>query len=212
MSMVGDKQGDHLVLLEAAFRDAGFSEPGCLDRLGAFLDELAAWSARASLTGLKTARSRVEDGIMDCVPLAGILDQGARLVDVGSGNGLPGLVLAVMRPDLHVVLLEPAARRTAFLRAAAGAASADCEIVRERIEDWRPEPFDVAVSRATFPVPRWLELARPIVRPGGRVVAMIAGDESFDPPAGLRLEKAESYVLPWSARKRTLAVYERVSP
>ncbi|MBW2261606.1 MAG: class I SAM-dependent methyltransferase [Deltaproteobacteria bacterium] len=210
--MAGSEAEEHLALLDAAFRDSGRPAPGCADRLAAFLDELAMWSTRAALTGLRTARSRVEDGIMDCVPLAGILPPGARLVDVGSGNGLPGLVVAVMRPDVRVVLLEPSARRTAFLRAASSAASADCEIVRERVEDWRPEPFDVAVSRAVFPVPRWLDLARPLVRPGGSVVAMIAGDDLPEPPVGLRLDVTESYVLPWSARRRSLAVFERVRP
>ena len=198
-------------MLQAAFRDMGHPVPGCVDRLAAFLDELATWSARGGLTGLRTARSRVEDGIMDCVPLAGIVRESARLVDVGSGNGLPGLVVAVMRPDVRVVLLEPSARRTSFLRSASSAASVECEIVRERVEDWTPEPFDVAVSRAVFPVPRWLDLARPLVRQGGSIVAMIAGDDLPRPPAGLRLDATERYVLPWSARKRTLAVFERVS-
>ncbi len=210
--MAGAGQGDHLELLGEAFRQVGHPLPGCVDRLAAFLDELATWAGRAALTGLRTPRSRVEDGIMDCVPLAGILEPGARLVDVGSGNGLPGLVVAVMRPDVRVVLLEPSARRTAFLRSAAGAASVDCEIVRARVEDWSPDPLDAAVSRAVFPVPRWLELALPLVRTGGRVIAMIAGDERPEPPAGMRLDATRSYVLPWSARRRSLVLYEKVSP
>ncbi len=208
--MAGGEAGGHLELLEAAFRDADRPVPGCVDRLAAFLDELATWSGRAGLTGLRTPRSRVEDGIMDCVPLAGILAPDAKLVDVGSGNGLPGLVVALMRPDVRVVLLEPSARRTAFLRSAASAASVDCEIVRERVEDFRPDPFDAAVSRAVFPVPRWLDLARPLVRPGGCVIAMIAGDVLPETPDGLRLEATESYVLPWSARRRSLALFERL--
>jgi len=209
--MAAGDEGDHRVLIEAAFGDANLPVPGCVDRLSSFLDELATWSARAGLTGLRTARARVEDGVMDCVPLAGLLAPGARLVDVGSGNGLPGLVVAVMRPDLRVVLLEPSARRTAFLRAAAAAARVECEIVRGRAEDWSSDPVDAAVSRAVFPVPRWLEIARGLVRPGGSVLAMIAGADVPDPPPGLRLDGAREYVLPWSSRTRTIAVFERVS-
>jgi 16S rRNA (guanine(527)-N(7))-methyltransferase RsmG len=208
--MAAGEDGDHRVLIEAAFEESGQPVPGCVDGLSSFLDELATWSSRAGLTGLKTPRSRVEDGVMDCVPLAGILEPGVRLVDVGSGNGLPGLVVAVMRPDVHVVLLEPSARRTAFLRSAAAAAGARCEIVRERVEDWSSGPVDAAVSRAVFPAARWLEIARGIVRPGGRVLAMIAGVDVPDPPSGLRLGGAHEYVLPWSARRRTLAVFEMV--
>jgi len=89
-----------------------------LSRLAAYLDTLAAWSPRVNLTGARTPSERVRLLVGDVLAAAPLPEAG-RLVDVGSGNGSPGLVLALLRDDLEVTLLEPRARRWAFLREAA---------------------------------------------------------------------------------------------
>jgi 16S rRNA (guanine527-N7)-methyltransferase len=201
----------HIDLLGEAFRAIGRPEPACAPALAAFLDELALWSERSSLTGLSTPRERVENGVLDALPLADAAAQGGRLVDVGSGNGLPGLVVAVMRPDLRVSLMEPSARRAAFLRSAASAASAgNVEVIRSRVQDWEGDPFDAAVARAVFPVAEWLRIGRGLVGDGGIVYALAGGDAESVDARGLRLERTHGYDLPWSGSRRTLFEYSRL--
>lgn len=204
-------ESDHLELIRAGFDAWGRELPARAQALSAFLDELRRWSRHGSLTGLRTARERVEEGILDSVPLADRISRGARLVDVGSGNGLPGLVVAVLRPRVRVVLLEPSARRAAFLRTAAAAAdAANVEVVRARVEGWITEPLDAAVSRAVFPLPEWLRIAGRLVRPGGQVFALCASADRPDPPRDLVNLHSHGYKLPWSGKERCLHVFTRV--
>ena len=93
-----------------------------MGRLAAYLDTLADWSRRTNLTGARTAAERVRLLVADVLPGAFLPEPGA-LIDVGSGNGSPGLVLALVRDDLEVTLLEPRTRRWAFLKEAARASA-----------------------------------------------------------------------------------------
>ena len=102
----------HLAALGLAPRDVA--------ALSRYLDLVADWNARVNLTGARTPADRVAILVAPVAPLARELEDG-HLVDIGSGNGSPGLVLAVLRPDLSAVLLEPRQRRWAFLREAARA-------------------------------------------------------------------------------------------
>jgi 16S rRNA (guanine527-N7)-methyltransferase len=109
---------------------------------------VAAWSARVNLTGARTPEERAAVLVAPVVPLAPHLLAG-RLLDVGSGNGSPGLVLAVLRRDLRVTLVEPRQRRWAFLREAARAVGRpEIEVVRGRLEDFAGEPADNVTVRA----------------------------------------------------------------
>jgi 16S rRNA (guanine527-N7)-methyltransferase len=102
------------------------------------------------------------------LPLARLARPG-RLLDIGSGNGSPGLVLALLRPDLEVTLLEPRARRWAFLREAARAAGRAVEVLRLRHDAYEGPPARTLTIRA-LRLPMH-ELAR-LVEPGGRVVVL----------------------------------------
>src|SRR5687768_11160821 len=86
--------------------------------LAAYLDLLAQWSRRTNLTGAASPSARAELLVASVTPLAPHLLAGS-LLDIGSGNGSPGLVLGLLRPDLKTTLLEPRMRRWAFLREAA---------------------------------------------------------------------------------------------
>ena len=100
------------------------------------------------------------------LPAAGLPAPGS-LIDVGSGNGSPGLVLALLRDDLEVTLLEPRARRWAFLREAARAAGRPVRVLRYRHDSYPGPPARTVTLRAVA-VPL-AELA-PLVEPGGRVL------------------------------------------
>ena len=106
------------------------------ERLASYLDLLAAWGARVNLTGARTPGERVRVLVAPVLPAATLVV--GRLLDIGSGNGSPGLVLALLRPELPVTLLEPRARRWAFLREAARAGGRpDVEVLRARHDDIR---------------------------------------------------------------------------
>ncbi|NYG54162.1 16S rRNA (guanine(527)-N(7))-methyltransferase RsmG [Nocardioides perillae] len=96
------------------------------------------------------------------------------LVDLGSGAGLPGLVLALRHPALAVTLVEPLLRRTTFLGAVVESLGLDnVRVVRGRAEDLHGhEVFDVVTSRAVAPLPRLLGWSMPLVAPTGRLVVM----------------------------------------
>jgi 16S rRNA (guanine527-N7)-methyltransferase len=132
-----------------------------------YLDLLAAWSAGVNLTGARTPRARVELLVGAVAPAAPLLEAGS-LLDVGSGNGSPGLVLALLRPDLEVTLLEPRKRRWAFLREAARAAGRpDIEVLCLRHDQYDGSPARNVTLRALA-----LPLAglRGLVEEGGLVL------------------------------------------
>jgi len=103
-----------------------------------YLDLLAAWGRRVNLSAARTRAERIAILIQPALALLPLLLPGA-LLDVGSGNGTPGLVLALLEPQRAVTLLEPRARRWAFLREAARACGrADIDVRREHMDDRRP--------------------------------------------------------------------------
>jgi 16S rRNA (guanine527-N7)-methyltransferase len=112
--------------------------------------------------------------LINCAVLADLVTHAATVCDVGSGAGLPGLVLAIVRPDLEVTLVEPLLRRATFLSEAVERLSlASVEVVRARAEDLHgSRSFDVVTSRAVAPLPRLLEWSLPLVAAGGELLAM----------------------------------------
>jgi 16S rRNA (guanine527-N7)-methyltransferase len=118
-----------------------------------------------------------EELIDDSLVLLNHLGEAHRVVDVGSGGGLPGLPLKIARPSLNVTLVEADQDKAAFLvRACAVLELHDVEVVARRAEEVGQDPhyresFDVAVARALAPMPVLAELCLPLVRVGGRLLA-----------------------------------------
>ncbi len=143
-----------------------------------YLDLIAEWSRKARLTAVTrpadAARVHVLDSLL-CLRAG--LPQGAAVIDVGSGAGLPGIPLKIARPDLSVTLLEAASRKAAFLDLAVAELRLAAEVVEARAEDaardprWR-ERFDVGVARAVAPLAVACELVIPFVRAGGKAVLL----------------------------------------
>jgi 16S rRNA (guanine527-N7)-methyltransferase len=111
-------------------------------------------------------------------PATGLVPAGARVADVGSGAGLPGVVWALVRPDLHLVLVEPLLRRSTFLGEAIDrlGLAGRVTVLRARAEDVPRQgdwvPVDVVTARAVAPWGRLVGWTAPLVRSGGRVVAL----------------------------------------
>lgn len=156
------------------------------DPLERYLEELYRWNERINLTTVARADAeRRHIGETRALLDAAAPRQGASLVDVGSGAGVPGLVMAILRPDLRVTLIEADRRSAAFLvHAAALCGATRVSVVARRAEEVGHDPgqresHDVAVSRATAPAAVLCELALPLVRPGGRLLALV-GDAAQD--------------------------------
>jgi 16S rRNA (guanine527-N7)-methyltransferase len=149
----------------------------------AYLEELYRWNRRLNLT--RIAREHAfQRHVGEALTLLAVAAPapGEQVVDVGSGSGVPGLVIAIARPDLEVTLVESDARRAAFLVHTAGSLRLDTvRVARMRAEAAGRDPrireaFHLAVARALAPPPVLLELALPLVRVGGRLCALWSGD------------------------------------
>jgi 16S rRNA (guanine527-N7)-methyltransferase len=137
----------------------------------------------ALLTGVGAERGLVGPGeavrvwdrhILNCGVIVRLIPAACSLVDLGSGAGLPGIVLAMLRPRSQVTLLEPMARRTGFLKECVTALDlANVEVVRGRAEEFAGSlAADVVTSRAVAPLAKVGGLSAGLARPGGRVLAM----------------------------------------
>jgi 16S rRNA (guanine527-N7)-methyltransferase len=113
--------------------------------------------------------------LLNCTALSELIPSGVYVVDIGSGAGLPGIVLAVARPDLRLSLVESLARRTAFLDEVVEALGLDrVEVIRRRAEECVGvlAPADVVTARAVAPLDRLAGWSLPLTRPGGALLAI----------------------------------------
>jgi 16S rRNA (guanine527-N7)-methyltransferase len=126
------------------------------------------------LVGPREADRMWDRHVLNCAAAAPAFPQASLVVDVGSGAGLPGLVLAIARPDLRLVLLEPLLRRTTFLSEAVDRLGLDnVEVLRGRAEEMRGRLVaDVVTARAVAPLDRLAGWCLPLLRPGGTLLAM----------------------------------------
>ncbi|HEY0775080.1 MAG TPA: 16S rRNA (guanine(527)-N(7))-methyltransferase RsmG, partial [Nocardioidaceae bacterium] len=139
-----------------------------------FAELLAREGVLRGLIGPREVPRLWDRHLVNCALLGRAIDQGLDVCDLGSGAGLPGLVLALSRPDLSVTLVEPLLRRTTFLEeAVAELGLENVEVVRARAEELHGKrEFSVVTSRAVAPLDRLLGWSMPLVRQGGALVAM----------------------------------------
>lgn len=147
-----------------------------LDLARRYADILATAGVERGLLGPREVDRLWERHLINCAVVGELLDPGARVVDIGSGAGLPGIPLFIARPDLDVVLLEPLLRRSEFLAEAVAELGLAVEVVRGRAEEaWVRERCgerDAAVSRAVAPLDKLTKWSMPLLRPGGRMIAI----------------------------------------
>lgn len=144
-----------------------------------YLTLITRWNPKARLTALTDPKHVVRLHFVDsllCLT-AEPVRSAATLIDVGSGAGLPGIPLAIARPDLQATLLEPAARKAAFLELAVTELHLSCTVIAGRAETAGHSPtlrehFDAVVARAVAPLSTLLEWTLPFVRIGGAAVLL----------------------------------------
>jgi 16S rRNA (guanine527-N7)-methyltransferase len=147
--------------------------------------------------------------------------EAARMVDLGSGAGLPGLVLAIARPEAEVVLVESVGKKCAWLeRTATALALENVRVVCARAEELEEAPFDVVTARALASLSVLCEYAAPLLREGGSLVAWKGAVDAREDADGLHaanvlgLEREEvRAVEPYpGSQRRTLHVFRKVRP
>ena len=138
-----------------------------------YVDILASRGIEWGVVGPREGERLWERHILNSIAGASLFPEGATVVDVGSGAGLPGIPLAILRPDLKVTLLESLLRRSNFLDLAVeelGLADR-VRVVRARAEDHH-ERYTVVASRAVAPLPRLIGWCAPLMTGGGKILAL----------------------------------------
>ena len=176
---------------------------GAADALLAYFELLLRWGQRINLTAAGSIATLALDHLPDALAIVSRLsarDDRApgsvrRLVDAGSGGGLPAIPLALLRPEMVLVLVESTAKKAAFLRTAIRELGLEgrVQVENRRVErEGEPGGFDGATSRAMLAPAEWLPVGRLLVRPGG-LVFCLSSRAIGAPPAGLELVHEASY-------------------
>ncbi|HZD97220.1 MAG TPA: 16S rRNA (guanine(527)-N(7))-methyltransferase RsmG [Micromonosporaceae bacterium] len=146
-----------------------------------YAQSLATDAVIRGLIGPREADRLWDRHVLNCVAIAPSMPTGAHVIDVGAGAGLPGVVLAIARPDLRVTLVESLARRTAYLDEIVDSLGlgdqvavvrARAEEIAENVSMFNVKPADVVTSRAVAPLDRLATWCLPLARIGGRIVAV----------------------------------------
>ena len=145
------------------------------------------------LIGPKEGDRIWERHIANCIPITTIVKEGVRLADIGSGAGLPGIVIALARPDLKVTLIEPLQRRVDFLNEVVNQLEIPIEVIRGRAETVKKQ-FEVVTARAVAPLEKLIQISWHMIPRGGALLA-IKGASAETELAGTSLKKGSTAKL-----------------
>jgi 16S rRNA (guanine527-N7)-methyltransferase len=161
-------------LPEAPASARGVFSSDRLSLITQYAESLATDGVVRGLIGPREVPRLWERHLLNCGALGTLLPEESSVADIGSGAGLPGLVLAISRPDLRLTLIEPLLRRTTYLEEVVDALSMDnVRVVRGKADVLHgKERFDVVTSRAVAPLERLLTWSMPLVAPTGSLVAL----------------------------------------
>ncbi len=201
--------------LTAGIAALGLALPdGAEAKLLAYLALLDKWNRVYNLTAVRDAERMVSHHLLDSLAAVPYF-HGEAVLDVGSGGGLPGIPLAIARPEVRVTLIDSIAKKTAFLlQAKAELGLKNLQVITGRVEDFRPEAgFDVVTSRAFSDLREFITLTRHLLNPGGRWLAMkglYPHEEIALLPAGVKVSADHALLVPGLEASRHLIVLEPV--
>ena len=191
------------------------------DKFVAYYELLIEWNARMNLTAITAPGDVAEKHFADSLAALNLLPQGAKVADVGTGAGFPGVPLLIMRPDLRMTLVDSLQKRLGFLDTVLQTLDLSAELVHARAEDFGQNPvyrgkFDATVSRAVASLSVLLELTVPLLKVGGKSICY-KGDptEELNAAKGaLRLLHAAASVQPVPAEygMRSLVICTKNAP
>jgi 16S rRNA (guanine527-N7)-methyltransferase len=138
-----------------------------------YAELLQSWGIERGLIGPKEGERIWDRHIANCIPITTLIPEGVKVVDIGSGAGLPGIVIALVRPDLEVVLIEPLQRRVDFLNEVISILDLPITVLRGKSESVK-RSFEIVTARAVAPLPKLLAKAQ------GALLAMKGDGAQFE--------------------------------
>ena len=213
------------MLMEAAARCGMELDERSAAQMAEFWAYLKEVNQSMNLTRVDSDAEAAERHFVDSLaPLkAGLIPRGARVLDVGSGAGFPGMPLAIARPDADVTLMDSLGKRVNFLSEAARRAGVRVSAVHARAEEFAAqhrEGFDIVTSRAVANLRMLSELCLPLVKVGGFFLSMKSVDSDAELEdaqqaiaiLGGRVTDVKDYVIPGTEVTHRLVVVEKISP
>jgi 16S rRNA (guanine527-N7)-methyltransferase len=181
-----------------------------VERFGRYLDLLEKWNRVYNLTAIRSRERMVTHHLLDSLAILPHV-QGPRVLDVGSGAGLPGIPLAIANGDLQVTLLDANQKKAAFLRqAVAELGLKNAAVEPERVESWRTGArFETIVSRAFSEVGELVAASGRLLAPGGIIAAMKGGvprDELERLPGEFQVVNVVKLTVPGLDAERHLVI------
>ncbi len=196
-----------------------------LEQLETYYELLKEWNERMNLTAITDPEGVAVKHFADSLSLLNCVDieQNAKIIDIGTGAGFPGLVLKIARPDIQLTLLDSLNKRLLFLEETASRLELEVELLHSRAEDGAKkaelrENFDFAVARAVAQLNVLSEYCLPYVRPGGKFIAM-KGPQTGEETAkskkavqtlGGRVSECFEFSLPLHGGDRTIIVINKI--
>ena len=206
--------------LRAGIDDIGLAIDASAQRkLLAYVALLEKWNRTHNLTAIRDRAQMITHHLLDSLAVLPYLpvDAGLRVADVGSGGGLPGIPLAIARPDWHVTLIDSNHKKAAFLnQAVIELMLPNVEVVTARVEDVAPgKPFDVVMSRAYSSLETFVKQSTGLLSREGRWVAMkgaIPHDEVAALPRDVAVEGTPAVTVPGMDGERHLVIMKTAHP
>ena len=190
--------------------------PEAIGRCAEYLRLIEKWNRVHNLTAVRETEQMVVMHLLDSLSVLPHVGGASRLLDVGTGPGLPGIPIAIAEPAMQVTLLDSSHKKVAFLeQAKVELALGNVTVVCERVEQWRPgRAFDVVVSRAFAELGEFVAQAQHLVAPGGRLLAMkgvYPFEEIAKMPASHRVSQVKELRVPTLDAKRHLVFVEKAA-
>ena len=190
--------------------------------LGAYLQLLARWNRTYNLTGTKDASRIRFEHMIDCLAIVPALrqtiaaDSPARLLDVGSGAGLPGVILAILHPAWRVDCIDAVGKKAAFIRQVAGQLNLqNLSAIHARVEtiaSSRSHTYDLILSRAFSSLRNFVDLSRPLLKPDGFWIAMkgkVPHEELAELHDDVVIRQVQKLEVPGTNLDRCIVLLER---
>lgn len=186
-----------------------------LNQLLDYLALLHKWNAVYNLTAIREPEAMITQHLLDSLAVVPAFYESRRVLDVGSGGGLPGMVLAIVRPDLEVEMIDVVKKKTAFLsQVKSELGLSNVAVHAGRVERHKSDrPFDTITSRAFASLGEMVQLSQHLLAPSGRYIAMkgaVPTEEIDGLPPGWKTTEARRILVPGLEAERHLIIIERV--
>lgn len=208
--------------LERGLKEAGIDLPEtAVDQLTTYAEELGKWNRKINLTAITRDEEVAAKHLVDSLVLARFLGQCSRLLDIGSGAGLPAVPLKVARPEVEVVSVDAVGKKINFQRHIGRLLGlTGFTALHSRVEELKDHDnsFDVITSRAFSDLSLFVRLGVPLLSAEGRIIAMkgpadpeaLGREDALLREAGFEIREVFPYQLPFGSGARSLIVIHRL--